>query len=70
VLRRHRVEYPVLVVKQNFDQFADRFDKDWRGEVPRFYLYDNSGRRVKTWSGKTSYAKLEVEVKNLLQSRR
>jgi hypothetical protein len=69
VLRQHRVEYPVLVVKQNLDQFADRFDKEWRGEVPRFYLYDQSGKRVKAWSGKTSYAKLEAEVKRLLQSR-
>jgi peroxiredoxin len=70
VLRRNRVEYPVLVVKQNFDQFADRFDKEWRGEVPRFYLYDKSGKRVKAWSGKTSYATLEAEVRQLLQSRR
>jgi thiol-disulfide isomerase/thioredoxin len=70
VLRQHRVEYPVLVVKQNLDQFADRFDKEWRGEVPRFYLYDKSGKRVKAWSGKTSYATLEAEVKRLQQSRR
>ena len=70
VLRRNRVEYPVLVVKQNLDQFADRFDKEWRGEVPRFYLYDKSGKRVKAWSGKTSYATLEAEVKRLQQSRR
>jgi len=69
-LRRNRVEYPVLVVKQNLDQFADRFDKEWRGEVPRFYLYDKSGKRVKAWSGKTSYATLEAEVRRLQQSRR
>lgn len=70
VLRRHRVEYPVLIVKQDFDRFADRFDKGWRGEVPRFYLYDQSGKRVKAWSGKTSYETLETEVRRLLQSRR
>ncbi|MCS6922946.1 MAG: TlpA family protein disulfide reductase [Fimbriimonadales bacterium] len=66
VLQRHRVSYPVLVVNQNFDQFADRFDKAWRGEVPRFYLYDKRGKRVKAWSGKASYAMLEREVKALL----
>jgi hypothetical protein len=38
--------------------------------VPRFYLYDKSGKRVKAWSGKTSYATLEAEVRQLLQSRR
>jgi thiol-disulfide isomerase/thioredoxin len=69
VLRQHRVEYPVLVVKQNLDQFADRFDKEWDGAVPRFYLYDKSGKRVKAWTKQTTYAMLEAEVKRLLQSR-
>lgn len=70
VLRRHRVAYPVVVVNQNFDQFADAFDKNWRGEVPRFYLYDKQGRRVRAWSGKTSYEALEREVRALLNPQR
>lgn len=70
VLRRHRVTYPVVVVNQNFDQFADAFDKNWRGEVPRFYLYDKQGKRVSAWSGKTSYEALEREVRALLNPQR
>lgn len=69
VLRRLRVNYPVLVVKQDLDQFADQFDAAWRGEVPRFYLYDRQSKRVKAWSGSTTYAKLEQEVKALLNRR-
>ncbi len=67
VLRKHGVRYPIVVVAQDFDQFADQFDKAWRGEVPRFYLYDKQGKRVKAWSGKTTYATLEKEVKALLK---
>ncbi len=69
VLRQHGVTYPVVVVNQNLDKFADAFDKRWRGEVPRFYLYDQQGKRVRSWSGKTSYEALESEVKKLLQQK-
>ncbi|MCS7209795.1 MAG: TlpA family protein disulfide reductase [Fimbriimonadales bacterium] len=69
-LRKHRVTYPVVVVKQDYDEFASQFDEAWAGEVPRFYLYDRNGKRVKAWSGKTSYAKLEREVKPLLRAKK
>lgn len=69
VLRRHNVRYPVVVMAQDYDEFADQFDKAWRGEVPRFYLYDKRGKRVKAWSGKTTYDTLEDEVKALLRKK-
>ncbi|MCS7301743.1 MAG: TlpA family protein disulfide reductase [Fimbriimonadales bacterium] len=69
VLRKYRVNYPVVVVNQNFDEFADRFDKAWSGEVPRFYLFDRQGKRVEAWSGKTSYQTLEQKVKALLRKK-
>ncbi|MCX7992428.1 MAG: TlpA family protein disulfide reductase [Fimbriimonadales bacterium] len=69
VIRKHRVRYPIVILGENYDQFADQFDKAWRGEIPRFYLYDRQGKRVKAWSGKTDYATLEREIKALLNKK-
>ncbi len=69
VLRRHKVKYPVLVLKQDPEKFIEQFDPSWRGEVPRFYLYSRSGKLLKTWSGKSSYQKLEREIKEALKAK-
>ncbi|MDW8052544.1 MAG: TlpA disulfide reductase family protein [Armatimonadota bacterium] len=69
VLRKCKVTYPVVVVKQDLEQFAEQFDASWRGEVPRFYIYNKQGKRVKVWSGSVTYAQLEREVKAVLSQR-
>ncbi|MCX7924917.1 MAG: TlpA family protein disulfide reductase [Fimbriimonadales bacterium] len=70
VIRKYQIRYPIVILGENYDKFADQFDKAWRGEVPRFYLYDRQGKRVKAWSGKTEYATLEKEVKALLNPKK
>ncbi len=69
VLKKHKVKYPVMVVNQDPDEFIEQFDSSWRGEVPRFYLYSKSGKLLKSWSGKSSYQKLEREIKEALKAR-
>jgi thiol-disulfide isomerase/thioredoxin len=47
--------------------FIDAVDKAWGGELPFSVLYDRAGRKVKTLSGKHSYADYEREVTALLK---
>jgi thiol-disulfide isomerase/thioredoxin len=47
--------------------FIDAVDKAWGGELPFSVLYDRSGKKVKTLSGKHSYADYEREVVALLK---
>ena len=48
-------------------EFIDAVDKGWGGELPFSVLYDRSGRKIKTLSGKHSYADYEREVSAALQ---
>jgi thiol-disulfide isomerase/thioredoxin len=47
--------------------FIDAVDKAWGGELPFSVLYDRTGKKVKTLSGKHSYADYEREVVALLK---
>jgi thiol-disulfide isomerase/thioredoxin len=47
--------------------FINAVDKGWGGELPFSVLYDRSGKKVKTLSGKHSYADYEREVLALLR---
>lgn len=69
ILRKHKVTYPVVVLEEDPNTFISKFDKSWQGEIPRFYLYSKSGKRLKAWSGKTSYAELEKRVKEALKAK-
>lgn len=69
VLRKHGVTYRVVVLDEDPNDFIEKFDKRWQGEIPRFYLYSKSGRRLAAWSGKTPYAELEKRVKEALKAK-
>ncbi|CUU10347.1 MAG: TlpA family protein disulfide reductase [Fimbriimonadales bacterium] len=69
VLRKHGVTYRVVVLDEDPNTFIEKFDKNWQGEVPRFYLYSKSGKRLAAWSGKTPYAELEKRVKEALKAK-
>jgi thiol-disulfide isomerase/thioredoxin len=47
--------------------FIDAVDKGWGGELPFSVLYDHAGKKIKTLSGKHSYADYEREVTALLK---
>jgi thiol-disulfide isomerase/thioredoxin len=48
-------------------EFIDAVDQSWGGELPFSVLYDRSGRKIKTLSGKHSYADYEREVSSALR---
>jgi thiol-disulfide isomerase/thioredoxin len=45
--------------------FIEAVDKGWGGELPFSVLYGKDGRKVKTFSGKQSYAEYEREILRL-----
>jgi thiol-disulfide isomerase/thioredoxin len=45
--------------------FIEAVDKAWGGELPFSVLYGKDGRKVKTLSGKHSYAEYEKEILKL-----
>lgn len=48
--------------------FIDATDKSWGGELPFSVLYDRSGKRVKSFSGKLPIAATEKEIRKLLSA--
>jgi thiol-disulfide isomerase/thioredoxin len=46
--------------------FIDATDRSWGGELPFSILYDRSGRKVKSFSGKLPIAATEKEIRKLL----
>ncbi len=49
-------------------QFIDTLDPSWSGALPGSFLYDEAGRRVRSWEGKASYDSLRARVLPALAS--
>ena len=54
------------ILKSSPDEFAERFDAKWQGEIPRTYIYGRDGRLVKVLVGEQSAAALEKTLAPLL----
>jgi thiol-disulfide isomerase/thioredoxin len=50
--------------------FIEAVDPKWGGELPFSVLYDRSGKKVKTYSGKLPIAAAEREIRKLLAQAR
>ena len=49
------------------DKFYSAVDSKWAsGELPALFLYDRSGKRVRSFFGETSIADLEAAISKLL----
>jgi thiol-disulfide isomerase/thioredoxin len=46
--------------------FIDAVERSWGGELPFSILYDRSGKKVKSFSGKLPIAAAEKEIRRLL----
>ena len=51
---------------RNDDKFINAIDAKWSGALPALFLYDKTGKKVKTWIGETDLKALEAEVRKLL----
>ena len=67
LLKRLAVRGP-LYRKQplNDDQFINSIDVKWSGALPALFLYDKTGRKVRSFIGETDMATVEAAVRKLL----
>jgi thiol-disulfide isomerase/thioredoxin len=67
VLKQFAVRGP-LYRKQasNDDRFINSIDVKWSGALPALFLYDKSGRKVRSFIGETDIATLESAIRKLL----
>ena len=45
------------------DHFINSIDPKWSGALPALFLFDRSGRRVKSFIGETDMAQIEAAIK-------
>jgi thiol-disulfide isomerase/thioredoxin len=48
------------------DNFINSIDKKWNGALPALFLYDKSGRKVRSFIGETEMSVIEAAVRKLL----
>lgn len=48
------------------DKFINSVDPQWSGALPALFLYDRSGRRVKSFIGEMPVAGIEAAITKLL----
>ncbi len=66
-LREHRAPEPAYIKEvEDDDAFINAVNPDWSGALPALFLYDRSGKLVKTWIGETAIAEIEKAVRGLL----
>ncbi len=48
------------------EKFIDSIDAKWSGALPALFLYDKSGRKVRSFIGETDMATVEAAIRKLL----
>jgi len=48
------------------DKFYNFVDKSWSGEMPAMFIYDRSGKRVRSFLGETPVKDIEAAINKLL----
>ncbi|HLX43093.1 MAG TPA: TlpA disulfide reductase family protein [Bryobacteraceae bacterium] len=48
------------------DKFADAIDPKWGGALPGLFLYDRSGKKVRSFIGETPVKDLEAAIQKIL----
>jgi thiol-disulfide isomerase/thioredoxin len=68
LLQENRVEGATYLLKTaDNDKFYPAVDAKWSsGELPALFLYDRSGKKVRSFFGETSIADLEAAITKLL----
>lgn len=48
------------------DKFAAGLDPKWSGALPASFLYDKTGKKVRSFFGEVNLTELEAAIKKLL----
>jgi thiol-disulfide isomerase/thioredoxin len=66
-LAKYGVAAPAYIRKaKDDDKFINSIDPKWSGALPAVFLFDKSGRKVKSFIGETSMKDIEAAVVKLL----
>lgn len=67
VLKQFAVRGPLYRRQANDDdRFINSIDAKWSGALPALFLYDKTGRKVRSFIGETDLATLESAIRKLL----
>jgi hypothetical protein len=69
VLAENSVVPPVYLAKvaeDDKDKFYNSIDKKWSGEMPAMFIYDRSGKLVRSFLGETPVKDIEAAIQKLL----
>jgi thiol-disulfide isomerase/thioredoxin len=67
VLMENAVAAPFYLKKvADDDKFFESVDTKWSGEIPAMFIYDRSGKRVRSFLGETPVKDIEAAVQKLL----
>jgi thiol-disulfide isomerase/thioredoxin len=67
VLTQNAVPAPHYMKKAaDDDKFYDSVDPKWSGEMPAMFIYDRSGKRVRSFLGETPVKDIEAAIQKLL----
>jgi thiol-disulfide isomerase/thioredoxin len=66
-IQKYSVEGPTYLQQAaSDDHFINAIDPKWGGALPALFLYDKSGRKVRSFIGETDMASLEAAIHKLL----
>jgi thiol-disulfide isomerase/thioredoxin len=66
-LDKAKVPAPVYIRKaKDDDKFIAAIDPKWSGALPASFLYDRSGKKVRSYFGELNLAELEAAIRKLL----
>ncbi len=67
VLKDNAVAAPFYLKKAaDDDKFYNLVDPKWSGEMPAMFIYDRSGKRVRSFLGETPVKDIEAAIQKLL----
>lgn len=67
VLMQNAVAAPFYLKKSaDDDKFYNAVDAKWSGEMPAMFIYDRSGKRVRSFLGETPVKDIEAAIQKLL----
>ena len=67
VLKQFAVRGPVYRKQaKSDDQFINSIDAKWSGALPALFLYDKTGRKVRSFIGETDMGTVEAAIRKLL----
>lgn len=70
LLEQMQAPAPHYVTKvPNSEAFINAVEPKWSGALPASFLYDRSGRKVRSWIGEANMKELEAAVSRLLGTR-